>query len=541
MLENKISFADLTNRFLEDYWRLNPVEATHAGVHRYDSFLPDWSDNAIVERQNWRYSSRAAFQKFDEAALNPSQQLDRKVALTELAAQAVEDEWQWVKRAPAFYIEEAMNGLNYLLARPDTRLTVTEREEQLLARLAAISKLLAQGQANLQSELVPPEWVEIGIVAVNGAIGFVKNLTLPSKPTSEDLRQRTLAALSEYKEFIQQLKPTGQFALGPELFERLLREQHGLNMTPAELYKLGEQTAHKVEAQLIELASDIAPGQSWQSIIDSLKTAHPTRDTLLQTYAHEAELARAFVKTQQLINIPPGEKLEIQPTAPFLRATMPLGHFDKTPPFADTDNLGILYITPIDPALPSERQNELLSAHCHTAIRAICLHETYPGHHLQLWYAKLHASPLRKQFASTLFVEGWALYCEEMMEEAGYFDTPALSLWQLKNSMWRAVRMMIDVGLHCGMLDLTAAARILTEKAGLEPNTALGEARRYTTSPTQPSSYMLGRNRIVELRRQYEKKQGHNSKLADFHERLLGYSSVSHAFIPDELDSHISS
>ena len=458
------------------------------------------------------------------------------MALAELAAQTVEDEWQWAKRAPAFYVEEAMNGLNYLLARPDPTLTITEREEQLLARLAAISRLLAQGQANLQDELVPPEWVEIGIVAVNGAIGFVKNLDLPAKTASQDLRQSTLVALNQYKEFVQHLQPKGQFALGPELFERLLREQHGLNLTPAELYKLGEQTAQAVEAQLIGLASRIAPGQSWQSIIEGLKAEHPTRDTLLQTYADEAERAQTFVHAQQLVNIPPGEKLEIHPTAPFLRATMPLGHFDKTPPFAPTDNLGILYITPIDPALPLERQNELLSAHCHTAIRAICLHETYPGHHLQLWYAKLYATPLRKQFASTLFAEGWALYCEEMMEEAGYFDTPALSLWQLKNSMWRAVRMMIDVGLHCGMLDLTAAAHILTEKAGLEPNTALGEARRYTTSPTQPSSYMLGRNRIVELRRQYEKKQAHNFKLAYFHEQLLRYSSVSPAFIPDGLE-----
>ena len=66
MIENNTSFDDLSNRFLEDYWRLNPVEATHAGVHRYDNLLPDWSDTAIAERQNWRKSSQAAFQRFDE-------------------------------------------------------------------------------------------------------------------------------------------------------------------------------------------------------------------------------------------------------------------------------------------------------------------------------------------------------------------------------------------------------------------------------------------------------------------------------------------
>jgi uncharacterized protein (DUF885 family) len=121
------------------------------------------------------------------------------------------------------------------------------------------------------------------------------------------------------------------------------------------------------------------------------------------------------------------------------------------------------------------------------------------------------------------------------MEEAGFFDTPALSIWQLKNSMWRAVRMMLDTGLHTGQLTLDQATQLLVERAGLEPNTARGENLRYTTSPTQPSSYMLGRNRIVELRKLYQAKQKENFQVADFHDRLRAYSSVSPAFIPDDL------
>ena len=160
------------------------------------------------------------------------------------------------------------------------------------------------------------------------------------------------------------------------------------------------------------------------------------------------------------------------------------------------------------------------------------MHETFPGHHVQLWHAKLQATPLRKQFHSSLFAEGWALYCEELMEEAGYYDTPGLRLWRLKNAMWRAVRLMVDVGLHCRGLSLEAAARPLVDLGGLEPNTARGEALRYTTSPTQPSSYVLGRDRIVELRRRAEARPGFT--LADFHERLLAYGTVPPTFIPDD-------
>jgi uncharacterized protein (DUF885 family) len=275
----------------------------------------------------------------------------------------------------------------------------------------------------------------------------------------------------------------------------------------------------------------------WREQIETLKADHPSREALLQTYAEEASRARAFVEANQLVSVPPGEQFEVRPTAPFLQATTPLGHFDRTPPFAHDDNLGILYITPIDQRLPERSQQELLEAHCHTAIRAICLHETFPGHHVQLWHAKLRGSPIRKQFHSSLFSEGWALYCEEFMEDAGYYDTPGLHLWRLKNAMWRAVRLMVDVGLHCRGLSVEAAARPLIDLGGLEPNTARGEALRYTTSPTQPSSYVLGRDRIVELRHRAERAP--DFSLSAFHDRLLGYGSASPAFISDDLSASL--
>lgn len=528
-------FETNATAFLEEYWRLNPVEATNAGVYRYNNLLPDWSDSGQAERESWRKRYKEIFSQPGMAA-SAAEELDRKIALAELAYFEIEEEWQWLCKAPAFYVEEGMSGINYLLSRPDPASSQAEKDEQFLSRLSLVPALLAQGKANLRSELVPPEFVEIGLVAGNGAYNFIKGLELPSLAGAEEIRGQVLGALAGYEDFIRhEIKPGGTFATGPELFERILRERHGLDLTPRQLYDLGDQTARELQGRLESLARQIDPTQSWQQIVEGLKAAHPTRDTLLQTYWDEAIKAKSFVEAKQLVRIPAGDIFEVRPTASFLRATMPLGHFEQTPPFSPTDNLGVLYITPVDPALPESRQQELLAAHCFTAVRAICLHETFPGHHLQLWRAKLEASPIRKQFRSTLFVEGWALYCEELMEEAGFFDTPALSIWQLKNSMWRAVRMMLDTGLHTGQLSLDEATRLLVERAGLEPNTARGENLRYTTSPTQPSSYMLGRNRIVELRKLYQAKQNQDFQVADFHDRLLAYSSASPAFIPDDL------
>lgn len=527
-------FDVIADALLNEYWQLNPVEATNAGIYRHNHVLPDWSEAGQAARQSWRKRYQQLLAQ-PEIATTFSEELDRKVALAELAYFEIEEEWQWLRKAPGFYVEEAMSGINYLLSRPDPTLSQAEKDEQLFGRLGQVPGLLAQGQANIRPELVAPEFVEIGLVAVRGASNFVRGLELPAGAGAEDLRGKILAALQDYEEFIKGIKSGGTFATGPELFERILRERHGLDLTPKQLYDLGDQTARELQGRLETLARQIDSTQTWQQIVEGLKADHPTRDTLLQAYWDEAKKAKAFVEQKNLVRIPAGDIFEVRPTASFLRATMPLGHFEQTPPFSPTDNLGVLYITPIDPSLPESRQQELLAAHCYTAVRAICLHEAFPGHHLQLWRAKLEGSPIRRQFRSTLYVEGWGLYCEELMEEAGFFDTPALSLWQLKNSMWRAVRMMLDTGLHTGQLSLDTATQLLVERAGLEPNTARGENLRYTTSPTQPSSYMLGRNRIVELRKLYQASQGQSFNVADFHDRLLAFSSVSPAFIPDDL------
>jgi hypothetical protein len=491
----------VTESILAEYWRLEPVEATHAGVHDVDALAPDLSIDALEARREWRARSLAALVGDD---------LDQRVLAAELTRQAIVDvEWQWPHRAPQLYLEQALNGLHHLLARP-----TASTPAALSSRVAAIPGLLAQAQRNLRAELVSPEYVEIALIGTAGAARFLAELQLPT----ESARQ----SVADFEQFLRNdLHPGGSFGLGREAFERLLHEVHGVHLSADDVYEHGRELADSLLAQL---------GPTWRGDVESLKREHPTVETLLPTYAAEAERARRFVEGHHLVDIPAGESFEVRPTAPFLRATMPLGHFDKTPPFSAHDNLGVLYITPIDSQLPAARQTELLEAHCFTAIRAICLHETFPGHHVQLWHAKLRGTPVRRQFPSTLFTEGWGLYCEELMEEAGYYDSPGLRLWRLKNAMWRAVRLMVDVGLHCRGLQVEDAARPLMELGGLEPNTARGEALRYTGSPTQPSSYVLGRDQIVELRRSAERQPGFT--LAGFHDKLLSYSSVSPAFIP---------
>ena len=103
-------FDVIADALLNEYWRLNPVEATNNGIYRFNHALPDWSETGQAARQSWRKQYQAILSQ-PGIATTVSEEIDRKVALAELAYYQIEEEWQWLNRAPAFYVEEAMNGL----------------------------------------------------------------------------------------------------------------------------------------------------------------------------------------------------------------------------------------------------------------------------------------------------------------------------------------------------------------------------------------------------------------------------------------------
>jgi uncharacterized protein (DUF885 family) len=157
---------------------------------------------------------------------------------------------------------------------------------------------------------------------------------------------------------------------------------------------------------------------------------------------------------------------------------------------------------------------------------ATMVHEGYPGHHLQLSVAARLPSKVRRHFATAVFVEGWAFYCEAMMGEQGYYRDRRSRVLQFKDQLWRACRVLIDVGLQTDGMSLDQAAGMLHEVARIEGPAARGEVLRYTRSPTQPMSYAVGKHEILRLREDERRRRGAAFSLRDFHDRLLRYGSI---------------
>src|SRR5207244_583996 len=203
----------------------------------------------------------------------------------------------------------------------------------------------------------------------------------------------------------------------------------------------------------------------------------------------------------------------------FMRPLIPFAAYHSPGPYS-RDRTGWFYVTVPDPALPLAKQERILRDHCRWELAATALHEGHPGHHLQFVHAQAQASDVRKNIWTPLTVEGWALYCEDMMGEEGFYRTEEEQLFQRLHLLWRAVRILLDVGLHTRGMSFDESVERLTA-LGMDRTNAEAEVRRYCAEPAYAMCYAVGRRELLKLREEYRVARGGDFTLRQFHEAVL--------------------
>jgi uncharacterized protein (DUF885 family) len=250
---------------------------------------------------------------------------------------------------------------------------------------------------------------------------------------------------------------------------------------------------------------------------------------LVDAYAREMARARDFVAARGLAPIPDAP-LDVVPTPAFMRPVIPFAAYDSPGPYS-TDRTGWFYVTVPDARLPPAQQERILRDHCRFEIPATALHEGYPGHHLQLVHAQQQPSHVRKNIWTPLTVEGWALYCEDMMGEEGFYTSEEELLFQRVHMLWRAVRILLDVGLHTRGMSFEQAVDQLVDQLHVDRANAEAEVRRYCAEPAYPLAYAVGRRELLKLRDDYRAASGGDFTLRRFHEAILRYGGLPVALI----------
>ena len=409
-----------------------------------------------------------------------------------------------------------------------------ERLALLGERLAEAPAALEAARTNLDPALVPSEWIDIATRTAPAGARFLREhlpTVFPDTALGRAVRRTTLPvaeaaadALDRYAAWLRsdlEPKAKGSFAIGRDAYESLLREKEFLPYDSRTLRAYGEELFAETESKIAEAARALGD-DDWRDSVARLRRDHPAADELVSTYRAEMERSRKAVQLAQLATIPYGEDLVVETMPEFQRTTYPYAAYVGAPPF-ESARQGRFWVTlPMD-GEDERTVRERLEGHPRAGIPVIACHEGYPGHHLQLTIAADHNSLARRAIRSNLMVEGWGLYVEELMTELGYLDQPDTSLLRLKDLLWRAARVVVDVGLATGEMTFDEAVTYMVERPKLEAPNAVAEVRRYTLTPTQPSSYALGRAAILDLR---DRARGKGWGMRLFHDRLLGSGSL---------------
>jgi uncharacterized protein (DUF885 family) len=274
----------------------------------------------------------------------------------------------------------------------------------------------------------------------------------------------------------------------------------------------------------------MAAPKSVKQALDEVARQHATPATYMAEAKKTLEQATAFVRDQQLITLPARANLQVIDTPEFMRGIYAVGGFNAAPPLEP--ELGAFYwVTPIPPAWPKDRVESKLREYNHYGLQHLTIHEAMPGHYVQLEYAN-DVQPksrrlLRNVFGNGAYVEGWAVYAQQLMTDQGYLDkAPALRLTLGKQLLRVLANTILDVRLQTmGMTDQQALDLMINDTYQ-EKEEATAKLQRAKLSSCQLPTYFAGWKGWLQARDRYHQTRGDKFSLREFHERALKESAV---------------
>jgi uncharacterized protein (DUF885 family) len=523
------TFSDFCADYFRKYFQLHPTEAIYYGIEGFDHLLNDYSDESHRAEKGLVEESLNTLRLIATADLNQDEAIDYALLEGKLTIQ----QYEHTKEDYRFKWPDIYSPIDAIYI-----LTVRKTNDfsgNLLSRLTRTPAVIQQGIANLgRMEANPPKlWTEMAIEGAKGSLSFLDNLPNHPKVQAEvkdagALRNAIAKAKDAMRNFVASLesdllpRSRGSYAVGTEHYNLLLKKKHFLDHDDQSLLALGEALFAKTKKELTELAEELAPGKTIEEVARRIQEHHPSIDEVLTVYQKAMERARDFVRDKKLVSFPPKEELHVVHTPEFRRHEIPFAAYLSPSP-KDSNQVGYYYVTPVT-------DDELLREHNFVGLENTSVHESYPGHHLQFSLANSipAASTLpRLMNESSVFYEGWALYCEQLMQEQGFLKTKEHRFVMLKDRLWRALRIIIDVKTQTGKMTYDEAADLMVRELHFPRAQACGDLNWYSQSPAGPMGYALGWSIINRLREQEQKRLGDKFELREFHDKLLSAGSIS--------------
>ncbi len=523
-------FQSLAKKFLERSNERFPENASRQGLAEFNARLGKNDPATHLAHTADVSATLEAVEALPASEFQGDEWLDRRGFLSMLRVEQMftKDLPRW-RDNPQGACDAAVESIFDLLVRhTENPAAVAPAIE---SRLARIPDFLAAGARNIRKPV--PLWTQLAAKACQGATEFLSQIEPELTASSANPKKigpliaAASRAFENYAEVVAR-KPQGPasgFSIGRARFEFLMRERLGFEMSLPEARAEGL----KLVAQLKEEVAKEARRLGYRHAREALDEAASTWDPgapLIDVYRATTASLNLAVRKLGIASIPAGESLKVLPAPAFLRHQFPTAAYSAPPPYSKKQQ-GIFWVNDLSLGQHSEakRQAEIRQ---HFGLELTCIHEAYPGHHLQFAVQNRHPSKLRRLFAHAIFYEGWTMWCEKQAVESGLVSHPAARLIQLHDALWRAYRILIDCGLHSGELTHASASKVLMDGVGFTRARAMGDVNWYTSSPTVPMSYLLGRLEVEKLHKRFVEGQGWT--LRQFNDWMLSHGALPYAW-----------
>jgi uncharacterized protein (DUF885 family) len=547
-------FERLAKDYIEKLLTLNPEWATILGDHRFDSRLGDYSLAGVQKNRAFNEEYLTKLKAIDFGKLSKTNNIDARIMRENLEYNLFQidtlREYEW---NPLSY--NIGGAIDSLISREFAPLK--ERLTSAKGRLEAIPAVVAAAKANLKN---PPRiHTETAIQQNAGVIGLIRgdmsqfvDKEPEMKPVLQPAREKAIAALEDYGKWLKDdLLPrsTGEFRIGETKFRQKLKFALSSDLSKEELLKRAEADLKQTQSKMFEVAAPLYkkhfPHEKNQkrsnyekhvikSVLNKLAESRPNNETIVRQAEKDLQETTAFVRQNNLVTVP-NEPVKIIVMPEYARGAS-VAYCDSSGPFEKKAET-FYAISPTPKDWTQQRAESFFREYNDYMLEDLTIHEAMPGHYLQLMHAnKFKApTPIRAIFTSGSFVEGWAVYAEQLMAEKGYGGAE-VQMQQLKMKLRVIINSIIDQKIHTAGMTEKEAVDFMMNEGFQEEGEAAGKWKRAQLSSTQLSTYYVGSVEVNDLRRAYEAKNKGKIELKKMHDEMLSFGSPAAKYVKEMMN-----
>jgi uncharacterized protein (DUF885 family) len=550
MNKGEAAFAGYTNHFLETLWKLDPDRATQTGYHQYDSLLLVPTEAQRQKMISFAKVETDSLLHYDPNTLSDNNKIDYQLIQSEL--QEIQwnlqtlKAWEW---NPNTY--NVVSTFAYILNEHYAPLD--KRLRNFYEKMNNIPAYYKEAQKQIKNPVA--ELTSLTIDQLNGGLGIfdkdfadsLKKSKIPAATQKLMLARAKLSvdAIKAFTIFLTNLKSPKprSFRLGQDLYQDKFKYQVQSAFTAQQVFNAATDRKKLLHREMGKLSKQLWPKYFGKQPMpkDSLELIGKMIDTLSTKHVKPEEFQNAieklipklteFVKTKDLLTQDASKPLVVRKEPAYMAGVA--GASVSSPGPYDKGGNTYFNVGSLAGWAP-ERAESYLREYNQYLLQILCIHEAIPGHYTQLVYSNKTPSLIKSVLQNGAMIEGWAVFSEELMLDAGYGNNePEMRLMWYKWNLRSVCNTILDYSVHCNNMSKEQAIKLLTHEAFQQQAEAEGKWKRVSVSSVQLTSYYTGYKEIVDLRDAYKKKMGDKYTVKEFNEKFLSYGSAPVKFIKE--------